>query len=88
LFRNLANYDFQVFMVNGKQTTSSRASTRCFELATSTQHDLNTESYAPMFADLQNKHSLESQLLGDALQINGGDVSEQLLTFLFTAGPE
>jgi hypothetical protein len=75
-------------MVNGKQTTLSRASTRCLELATSTQHCLNIETYPPMFAHLQNKHSLESQLLGDALQINGGDVSERLLTFLFTVGPE
>jgi hypothetical protein len=75
-------------MVNGKQTIPSRASTRCPELATSTQHHLNIESYTSMLADVQKKLPLESQLLGDALQINGGDVIEQLLTFLFTAGPE
>jgi hypothetical protein len=75
-------------MVNGKQTIASRASTRCLELSTLTQHHLNIESYPPMLADLQKKHSIECQLLGDALHINGGDVIGQLLTFLFTAGPE
>jgi hypothetical protein len=58
-------------MVNGKQTTASRASTRCLGLATSTQHDLNIESYTSMLADVQKKRSHESQLLGDALQIMG-----------------
>jgi hypothetical protein len=58
-------------MVNGKQTTASRASTRCLELATSTQHHLNIESYTSMLADVQKKRSIESQLLGDALQIMG-----------------
>jgi hypothetical protein len=75
-------------MVNGKQTAPSKASIRCHEFATSTQHHLNIESYIPMLASLQKKHLLEFQLLREALQINDGDVIEQLLTFRLTAGPE
>jgi hypothetical protein len=74
--KDLANYGVQVFMVNGKQTTASRATTRCLELATSAQHHLNIESYTSMLVDVQKRSSPESQLLGDALQIYGGDIIE------------